>query len=1356
MSDVFRFRLRGGPAAEWTLIDPILLEREPGVETNTGALKIGDGVRRWSQLPYSGQNMDDILQAIGDQITPFDDRLAALEAMPPGSYDDTALRATIDTKDAQTLTAAKTHTDQRLATFSGFSLSIGSVTEGTTAQATLTGEAPNQTLNLTLPRGPQGPQGEPGQRGADGPQGVPGEQGIPGERGPIGPDGPQGVPGQKGEPGDQGIQGVPGEKGDPAALSIGTVTTGDTVSATITGTAPNHVLNLTLVPGPQGEKGDRGDQGLQGVPGERGPEGPQGTGITITGSKDTFEELPTTGNAAGDAMVVNTTGLLHIWDGTAWGPGHQFKGPQGEPGVKGDTGATGQKGDTGPANTLTIGAVSTGIAPSASITGDAPNQTLDLTLVPGPQGERGERGPIGLTGQQGTPGTPGEKGDTGPANTLSIGAVTAETTTPSASITGTAPNQTLNLGLVRGLKGDKGDKGDRGEKGDQGTGIAIKGSVPTAADLDTVTNPAAGDAVIAQDSGLLHIYDGAAWGEGQQFRGPQGLPGEQGETGLQGPANTLSIGTVATGASPAAGIRGASPNQILDLTLVPGPKGDKGDRGDVGQTGQQGEQGEQGPANTLTAGTVQTLTPGSPATSSITGTSPNQTLLLGIPQGAKGDKGDRGDVGQQGNPGPANSLSIGTVSSGVTPAASITGTSPAQTLNLTLVPGAKGDKGDKGDVGQTGQTGQTGQAGDAATVTVGTTSTVPDGSPAAVTNTGSTSAAILDFQIPAGPQGERGPIGLTGEQGVPGQQGEQGVPGTAATVSVGTTSTGLPGSTAQVSQAGTSTSRILNFTIPRGDKGDKGDRGDTGQTGQQGVPGTAAAITSATASTGVPGSPVSVSVGGSDAARTFAFTIPRGDKGDKGDPGDQGTPGTAATITVGATTTLTPGTPAAVTNTGSINAAVLDFEIPGGAKGDKGDKGDQGNPGTAASVSVGTTTTGLPGSSALVESAGTSTARVLNFTIPQGPKGDKGDQGTPGTDGSDGQTPTLTFDTTTTLAPGANAYATYTWTGINPHIKFHIPRGADGAKGDKGDVGQTGQNGTAATLTVGTVTTGLPGSPASVNNTGSTTAAVLDFQIPSGAKGDKGDKGDTGSPGTTDWNGITNKPNTFAPAAHTHLPTEISGAGTIPASAVPLATASAQGGINATNFSRINNAVSTATASRVVIRDAASRAQFADPSALQDAATKNYVDNGLAGKSGTSHTHDYSTITNKPTEFTPAAHNHDDRYYTENETDTLLNGKASSAAAVPTGGTTGQVLSKTSATNYATAWIDPPAPEAIAPDTTTNTPFTVRYRDGAWEFATLSAAQDAGLDPAQTIMFIGNTGGTAPTWARSGDVWMEA
>ena len=129
--------------------------------------------------------------------------------------------------------------------------------------------------------------------------------------------------------------------------------------------------------------------------------------------------------------------------------------------------------------------------------------------------------------------------------------------------------------------------------------------------------------------------------------------------------------------------------------------------------GEQGEQGQAGPANTLSIGTVQS---GATAAATITGTSPNQTLNLTLP------KGDTGDTG------PANTLSIGTVESGSTAGATITGTAPNQTLSLTL------PKGDTGAAGADGYspTATVTKSGDTATITITdkngtTTTTISDG-----------------------------------------------------------------------------------------------------------------------------------------------------------------------------------------------------------------------------------------------------------------------------------------------------------------------------------------------------------------------------------------------------------------------------------------------------------------------------------------------------------------------------------------------------------------------------------------------------------------------------------------------------
>lgn len=64
-----------------------------------------------------------------------------------------------------------------------------------------------------------------------------------------------------------------------------------------------------------------------------------------------------------------------------------------------------------------------------------------------------------------------------------------------------------------------------------------------------------------------------------------------------------------------------------------------------------------------------------------------------------------------------------------------------------------------------------------------------------------------------------------------------------------------------------------------------------------------------------------------------------GPAGEPGAPGTPGTPGEGATITIGETTTLAPGNPATVINTGTYSAAVLNFGIPRGNDGAKGADG---------------------------------------------------------------------------------------------------------------------------------------------------------------------------------------------------------------------------------------------------------------------------------------------------------------------------------------------------------------------------------------------------------------------------------
>jgi hypothetical protein len=100
--------------------------------------------------------------------------------------------------------------------------------------------------------------------------------------------------------------------------------------------------------------------------------------------------------------------------------------------------------------------------------------------------------------------------------------------------------------------------------------------------------------------------------------------------------------------------------------------------------------------------------------------------------------------------------------------------------------------------------------------------------------------------------------------------------------------------------------------------------------------------------------------------------------------GAQGPPGTAATVNVGTTSTLSAGSPATVANSGTQNAAILDFGIPEGPQG------------PAATIAVGTTSTLAPGSPATVGNSGTSSAAIFDFGIPEGQQGLQGLTGPPG------------------------------------------------------------------------------------------------------------------------------------------------------------------------------------------------------------------------------------------------------------------------------------------------------------------------------------------------------------------------
>lgn len=68
MTDIiqYRFRLRRGTADNWYATNDVLLEGEFGLETDTGRVKIGDGVTGWNGLPYRFETPQRLALNIGD------------------------------------------------------------------------------------------------------------------------------------------------------------------------------------------------------------------------------------------------------------------------------------------------------------------------------------------------------------------------------------------------------------------------------------------------------------------------------------------------------------------------------------------------------------------------------------------------------------------------------------------------------------------------------------------------------------------------------------------------------------------------------------------------------------------------------------------------------------------------------------------------------------------------------------------------------------------------------------------------------------------------------------------------------------------------------------------------------------------------------------------------------------------------------------------------------------------------------------------------------------------------------------------------------------------------------------------
>ena len=233
-----------------------------------------------------------------------------------------------------------------------------------------------------------------------------------------------------------------------------------------------------------------------------------------------------------------------------------------------------------------------------------------------------------------------------------------------------------------------------------------------------------GDWYIDTDS--LTIYGPKAndWGEGIELATRTEISqltvgGNLGSSG-SGSTATISVGTTTTGdAGTDASVTnvGTSEAAIFNFTIPRGNAGATGATGATGPEGPQGVQGETGPQGPQ----------GDIGPTGATG-----------PQGPQGEQGIQGEQGVQGETGAT---------------------------------GATGPQGPQGD------TGDQGPAGTAATITVGSVTTGSAGSSVVVTNSGSSTAAIFNFTIPKGDQGD--PASVTAGTNITVTDGEVSVSDTA-------------------------------------------------------------------------------------------------------------------------------------------------------------------------------------------------------------------------------------------------------------------------------------------------------------------------------------------------------------------------------------------------------------------------------------------------------------------------------------------------------------------------------------------------------------------------------------------------